>query len=864
MYTWLSDALQDDATVITANRRLARTLRQQYNEQQINAGRKAWASPDIHSWQDWLTQLLRGASVQDSLPTLISPHQSQLLWERCLQKDLQDVPTGLSRLVRLSREAWQRLGDWRVSIRDMARTAQTDDQRLFATVAGRYLGILEREHWVDDAGLGSVVLDLLEKKQARSSRRITFAGFERSRPMVDAIKAVLADNGAAVDTAPVRDLAQRVTLQSFNDGDAELRAAGRWSRQQLERDPGHRVAIVASGLEQDAARKTRLVREGLVPGWQCASPAHREAVNVSYGQPLAEYPVVSVALLLLRWLVRDLSSSEVSQLLRSPLIADVDTSGRSRLEQRIRRLPDRRWSPAMLTSLFRGREKSEPAGVWLDQVRNLSRVRREVPARSSPAEWAIYIDDVLKAASWPGQTTLDSVDFQLVNRWRDLLNDFARLDLVSRSMDFGTALGRLDLMARETVFQPESQNAVVQLLGPLEAFGSEFDAVWISGLSAANWPPPGNASPLISLRLQRQRGMPDAEPSDTVEFAAKALMRLGCSANEVVCSYPLRADDAEQTVSGLVQSLQPSLAESQTDPGWHAAALSGRSVADVIDELVPAVGPAERVAGGAATIQRQLSDPVSAFIVGRLGVSVLQPQASGLNASLRGTILHDALCQLYAERPSRSALVSWSVAERGERIQTAIDAAFHRHESHSDDVLLQLLKLERQRMARLLMRFLDTDADREDFDVVAVEEEIPFSEAGIDMTLRADRVDAIGPGSVAVLDYKSGARKRFLDGSGEPRELQLVAYACSIEQTVAALALVNIDSREIVFDGAGQGFGKVEDDWSETLDRWKASVRSACEQLGRGDVRVNMALSVTDARSLNLLSRFTELKRDAS
>lgn len=167
-------------------------------------------------------------------------------------------------------------------------------------------------------------------------------------------------------------------------------------------------------------------------------------------------------------------------------------------------------------------------------------------------------------------------------------------------------------------------------------------------------------------------------------------------------------------------------------------------------------------------------------------------------------------------------------------------------------------------MTRLLERFLDADTDREDFEVVAVEEEIPFSEAGIDMTLRADRVDAIGSGSVAVLDYKSGARKRFLDGSGEPRELQLVAYACSIEQTVAALALVNIDSREIVFDGAGQGFGKVEDTWSESLDRWKAAVRSACEQLSRGDVRVNMALSVTDARPLNLLSRFTELMRDAS
>ncbi|MBT8091792.1 MAG: PD-(D/E)XK nuclease family protein [Gammaproteobacteria bacterium] len=862
MYSWLSDALQGDATVITANRRLARVLSQHYNEQQLTAGRNAWASPEIHSWQDWLTLLLRSAVVQDALPTRINAHQSQLLWERCFLKDLPDAATGVARLVRLSRDAWQRLSDWRVTIREVARTAQTDDQRLFASVAGRYLGILERENWVDDAGLGTVVLEMLLQRQVEPSRHVTLAGFERSRPIVDGIMAALSDAGVTVNIAPVPDLAQQVELQSFSDGDSELRSAGSWSRQQLERNPGRKVAIVASNLEKDAAKKTRLVREGLVPGWQFALPAHREAVNVSYGQALSDYPAISVALLLLRWLVRDLTSSEISQLLRSPLIADDDTSGRCLLDLRIRRLPDRRWTPAMLTSLLRHGNVDEPTSQWLALVAKLTGIRREIPSRLSPAEWAIYIDDILKVANWPGQASLDSADFQLVNRWRELLNDLARLDLVSRSMDLGTALQRLELMAAETVFQPESRNAVVQLLGPLEASGAEFDAIWISGLSAANWPPSGNPSPLISLRLQRQKGMPDAEPSDTVDFALTTLQRLGRAASDVVCSFPERADDAEQTVSSLVQSLQPVVSAPQQDPGWHATASAGTRIANVADDPVPATTPAENIAGGAATIQRQMTDPISAFIVGRLGVSILQPQASGLTASVRGSILHDALYRLYAELPSRSTLSNWSAAERSERIQRALDGAFHRHESHSDDVLLQLMQLERQRMANLLQRFIDVDSDREDFSVASVEEEMAFSEAGIDMTLRADRVDVVGAGELVVLDYKSGARKRFLDSRGEPREIQLVAYACAIEQTIAALALVNIDSREIVFDGAGRGFGRAEENWNDALAQWKADVRLACEQLSRGDVRINAAQNVTDARALNLLSRFTELSRD--
>ena len=131
MYAWLSDALRDNATVVTANRRLARVLRQHYGELQVAAGRQAWSSPEIHAWDDWLNVLLRTDADQSSLPTLINSQQSRLLWEKALVKELPASAAGRARLVRLCRDAWQRASEWRVSIRDVARTAQTDDQRLF-------------------------------------------------------------------------------------------------------------------------------------------------------------------------------------------------------------------------------------------------------------------------------------------------------------------------------------------------------------------------------------------------------------------------------------------------------------------------------------------------------------------------------------------------------------------------------------------------------------------------------------------------------------------------------------------------------------------------------------------------------------
>ena len=861
MYEWLSDALQGPATVITANRRLARVLKDEYAQRQIKAGRRAWPSPAVYSWKDWLEERLLAATEQSRLPTRINSHQSQVLWERCLRKEFDEPRSGLAALVRLSRDTWQRLADWRISIGDVARSAQSSDQKLFATVAGRYLGILQREHWVDDAGLGALIDELLRDGRTTTKGRVTFAGFDRVRPIVTSIVEALADIGCEVQSAPANTTAASVGLQCYESADAEMRAAGAWARERVAENPDCRVAVIVGNLEQEAERRARLLREGLVPGWQYAPANVVRAVNVSYGRRLADFPAVSVALLLLQWLVRELSAPEVSQLLRTSLLGSNLTAGRSRLELRLRELPDRNWSPAMLSDALRGRDENPDALQWLSMVASMTKRRRELRPSASPAEWAVYVDKALKSWQWPGGGGLSSVDFQLVNRWRELLNDLARLDLVSSSMTLKTAIRHVELMASETVFQPESEDYAVQLMGPLEASGAEFDAIWIAGVSASHWPPAGNPSPLLSRRLQRQKGMPDADPDDTVTYARNLLMHLGSSADEVVCSYPLTEDDAEQTPSDLLQGLRVELQAAQPDPGWHASTLSRTRQTVVVDDVVPEILPDERVGGGAATIQRQLTDPFSAFVAGRLGVKYLSPQAIGLPPSLRGNIIHDALCRLYADTPSRSEIVGWGDTELSARINRSLDSAIARHDRNTDAVLAELFKLEHQRMSGVLRNFVDMDREREDFSIAYVEHEVDFAEADVRLQLRVDRIDCFADDTLAILDYKTGTPRRFLTSDGEPREIQLIAYACALRGSVSAIALVNIDSREVSFVGAGEGDGD-KADWHQRLAGWKRLVEIACEEMSRGDTRINGVQSVKDARVFNLLSRYTELRRD--
>jgi ATP-dependent helicase/nuclease subunit B len=861
MYDWLSDSLGGNGTVVTANRRLARELGEAFSSAQVKAGKKAWRSPSIFAWSDWLWSISNNALSQESLPGRINAHQSQLLWERCLKKELKNANSGISSLVRMTRDTWQRMADWQISIRDVARTAQSIDQKMFASVAGRYLGLLENESWVDDAGLGSLVLQLITSRKVHFAGGVTFVGFERKRPLIVAVNHALVEAGVDVDFAPVDESGKACTLRVFENEAAEYRSAGAWARQQIEEKPNANIAIIANGLDKAAQEIAQQVREGATPGWQYANQSHYDAVHVSYGRRLSDYPAISIALLLLGWLVRDLRSTNISLLLRSPMLGKANVARRSQLELHLRQLPDRGWSPAMITAELRGQDADADTGDWLAQLARFSKRRRELPRAASPAEWVELVDDTLQAIAWPGAGSLNSDEFQLINRWRELLNEFARLALVSPKMGPGDAITKLESMANEVVFQPEATNAQIQLMGPLEASGMQFDGLWITGITTSHWPPAGSPSALLSRRLQQQHGMPDSTPGDTVFFAEQMLKRLNGSGETVVCSHALTVDDAEQTVSDLLKPLI-SITEIQTAvPGWHAADLGKRVDLTEVEDRIPPVAAEEKISGGAGVIQRQLSDPISAFVHGRMRAKFIYPQAVGIPAPMRGNLIHDALYKLYIDLPSSETIRAWKGSDLAKRIRVALDFAFARHQRNTDLVLLQLFELERRRISELLEKFVAIDGDRGAFQISAVEGEFEFVAGHVRLPLRFDRMDTLDDNGVAILDYKTGSKKRLINRSGEAQEIQLFVYAAATDAPVSALALVNVDTREISFDGAGLGYTK-SDEWPDLLQQIKDQVYAACNEMASGDVRINIAQGIKSARPLNILSRFTELRHD--
>lgn len=857
MYDWLTEVLADDAPqVVTANRRLARTLIEHFGRTQLDAGRGAWRRPNIHAFDDWLAKLVDSAGSELRLPLRINPQQSLVLWEHCLLEDIADPLMQVRGLARLCRDTWKRLHEWRLPLSECQNRAVGQDQRVFARAAGRYAEQLGENGWIDDATLPERLAELISDGQLQVPRRIAFVGFDRITPQADMVI------GTAVASGSTKTLIEAETtgsarLSCYENSDAELRAAGAWARAELARDARLDIAIVVSKLEQDALHSARMLREGLAPGWQYGNERQRDALNVSFGRRLAEYPAIHTALLVLRWLHHDLHGAEVSQLLRSPFLGSGTVDGRARVELKLRDWPDRYWSRDLF--LRATTAQRDDADDWLNRLASLDATLAEGSSRRRPSEWAALFDAVLRMFNWPGDETLSSTDFQLNNRWRDLLNEFSRIELVAATMPGDEAVSTLASMAGETVFQAEADSALVNVLGPLEAAGMQFDRLWVTGLAAADWPPAGRPMPLLSRDLQREYNMPDATPEDTAAYAKRVLERLRSSAEDVVFSYPLLIGDAAQAPTALLGDL--SLTEVHCDPGWHAESFATSIPVTVAEDRVPPVAADEKVSGGAATIDRYLSDPFASFAHGRLGIRWMPQFKPGIAANIRGSLIHDALFELYQDKPSHAVISRWAEAEVAKRVERAIDAAFRPHERYADSVLLAMFALERRRTVALLRSVIDIDRKRTDFAVASVENEIHANVGGIRVDLRCDRIDRLPNDELAILDYKTGKTRRFLTG-GEPGDMQLVVYACAIDDPIAGLGIFNVDSRHTSIDGAGPAFSG-GDDWQESLRDWKREVRDVASRIAAGDVRLNVKQPSRYARPLSPLSRYAEVRRDS-
>ena len=869
-------ALQAGATLVTASQRLARHLAAAYGAAQQVQGAPVWEAPDILPWHQWLERFWLesfGLLDADTPQLLLSDFQELTLWEEAIhaadsENPLLQVPSA----ARSARDAWQLLHAWKLSI-PRSQEITSEDVSAFARWAKAYGQRCTSGNWLDSARLADAVRDAIVAGRLAPPRALILAGFDELTPQQDALLNAVRAVGATVTPLTFADQSTRVARVGYDDRRAEIHAATAWARAALESGQT-RIGVVVPDLSVQRATIVRLFDEALLPAALLVAPgvlppatlAHPCAApgadvvrpyNVSLGEPLAAWPVIHAALLLLEFGTGTLPVARLGTLLRSPFLAGAvsEASARAQLDALLRQEGEETVS---ISALLRraNAELAKPQSAAPQLHAQLRVWRDNIPARSKqfvPSAWSEQFAALLKHAGWPGDGPLDSDSHQAVMAWRELLAAFAAQDVVSARIDYAEALATLWRMTGERVFQSQTPAAPVQVLGLLEASGLDFDSLWVMGLDDENWPPSPRPNPFLPLELQRTRGLPHASAERELQFARRLTERLAASAGNVVFSHPLNSGDEKRRASPLLQAfpeLQPGDFPAP-HPGLASHLFAARDIEILSDEQAPALAPGSAVKGGTRLFQYQAACPFRAFATLRLDARAPEEPEPGLDAKARGMLLHSALEALWNTLGSHAALCGMAEETLMNAIGTAVHAALDElARDRSQTLTGRFREIEAKRLTRLLRAWLEEEKARAPFKVVAAEQKTTIKLGGLVVEGRMDRVGELEDGTRVILDYKSGKTSIKSWEGDRPDEPQLPLYAVDMRQRqpVAAALFAQLRAGELGFNGlaARAGIapkvkpaGETEAVWQAQLDTWQTTLTTLAEAYRAGDARVD-------------------------
>jgi len=498
--------------VLTPNRRLAQELAREFDLGQIDKGLPVWETADILPFAAFVARLYEDALYSElaaRLPLLLTPAQEQELWAAAIRASkrgeaLLAVPQAAADCVR----AWDLAHGWRIA-GALGSFPGGDDAAAFTEWSGGYAKRCEREGNTDAARLADVVAPLLGESVLRKPQLLVAYAFDLLKPQEQDFLEACAKAGIEVRScAPESRVGQRPTLRVFPSAREELDAAAQWARARLEAG-AKRIGVVVPELGLRRKEVVRVFARTLHPCHNLPGN-ERKALpfNVSLGAPLADYPLVRAALSILELAAGEIPFEQASRLVRSPFIAgaEAEMARRALLDAQLRRVAPAKLGLGKLIGLIEG------CPVLRQQLEALFAVPRKDSA--SPHAWGRHFTALLAAAGFPGRS-LDSEEFQARARFNETLAEFAKLERVAPQMTFRQALASLKSCS-EALFQPETPDAPIQVLGVLESAGLEFDCLWVSGLTDEAWPLHAKPNPFIPPSLQKKAGIPEASSEATL------------------------------------------------------------------------------------------------------------------------------------------------------------------------------------------------------------------------------------------------------------------------------------------------------------------------------------------------------------
>ena len=861
-YADLFATLGDGATVVTASRRLARTLQLAYAEWCAGQGHTLWATPAIMTAEAWFGALwqtcsdltLSGVAGMSWRRTL-TLRQERALWERIIVDSSHAHPMlRATAAAELAQEAWRLSHQWDL-LPATWRDHASDDHRAYAAWAHRFEAQLRALTAVTQAELPSLLHAQVEQLSAHVSQRVWWAGWERLPPQWQVFADALAAHGIAIAHHESHVTAAPVTRTRWSNPREELYAAARWARACVERDPHSSVAVVVTDLETRRHDVARIFAEVLAPHEADAERPGAGIYNISLGAPLLQAPMIQDAMLVLEAVTGSLPAPSFGRLLLSPYCGhqpnvNQELACRALWDRYLRERGEAQVSIPEACALL---PPQAPVAAFAVDMAALAQMKSHIQGVKYWREWIAVIDAALKCVGWPGARTVSSAEQQLHAAWITVLEQLTEFDAVLPPAKFSEVVTQLQRLATEHIFQPESPPAAVQVLGMAQAAGLCFDHMWVGGCHDEALPLPPRPSPLLPARAQRQQLVLGASSAASLQTAHHLISAWRVSAQYVTFSYAERDQDKLLHMSPLLAALDAADSSDlnySTAPLW-AEQLRVQPITEPrANKDAPVAVTAVEVAGGVNLFKDQSACPFRAFVRYRLSARALRPYRTGWEARDRGSIAHDALRVVWDDIRDSDRLHALNedalliCAQRAAR-QAVQSAAEQRPQWFTPHFTL----LETQRLARNLMLWLNAEKARSPFRILALESSHVFTIGGLTVRGRIDRMDRLLDGSVVIMDYKTGNANRAHWFGQRLEEPQLPLYAVAASTPVSALLYVKVNAAALEFSGLAEGDGwgrKVcsfdtskyshngSHTWLSQIEEWRANLTALAAEFSAG------------------------------
>ena len=371
------------------------------------------------------------------------------------------------------------------------------------------------------------------------------------------------------------------------------------------------------------------------------------------------------------------------------------------------------------------------------------------------------------------------------------------------------------LMAERTVRRTWQTHPRLAILGPVEARMQSADRLILGGFNEGNWPPRPEIDPWTNAEMRRVAGL---QPHNwRTGLSAHDVWMASC-APEVIVTRALRDGDAATTASRWWQRFDAVAAAlsitGAVDRGqrWRDAMMAMMPVPVMAPVSRPDPTPpvAARPRRFSATeIDDWIADPYSLYAKRVLQLRPQDDLDRPIDAALRGNLVHDALAAFLKDHPSGD-LPEDGLAQLRDTARRLFDPYWQSPTVRYfwwpafETISAWFIETETRRRATIL----DSHAE------IKGQIQVEAPAGPVTFTARADRIDRLEGGGLAVLDYKTG-KAPTKAAVAKRRRTQLL-----VESVIAAYG----------------GFDGLDSALVEAMEYWRLTGKSG-EPAQRVDVR---------------------------